>query len=84
MIIPAENIEKAYDSVAEEWMALKAMQRMHCNETDIRIQRARAVSSIMTLELVTGHELYYHSGEQKIKHVTVNLGQKKDIQHDLR
>lgn len=76
MIIPAENIEKAYASVADEWKTLKELQHMGCNETDIRIQRARAVSSIMTLELVTGHELYYHSGEQKIKHVTVNLGQK--------
>lgn len=76
MIIPAENLEKAYDSVAEEWMALNAMQRMNSNETDIRIQRARAVSSLMTLELLTGHELYYHLGEQKIKHVTGNLGQK--------
>lgn len=76
MIIPVENIEKAYSSVADEWKTLKDMQRMGCNGTDIRIQRARAVSSIMTLELVTGHELYYHSGEHMIKHVTVNLGQK--------
>ena len=76
MIIPAENIEKAYSSVADEWKTLKDMQRMGCNETDISIQRARSVSSIMTLELITGHELYYHSGEQKIKHVTVLKGSK--------
>lgn len=73
-IIPAENIEKAYESVAEEWMALKAAQRLPMSEGQIIILRARAVTAIELLEIVTGKTLYYHDGEQTIKVANVQKG----------
>ena len=63
------NINAAFDHVADEWKELYYLEECGYKENILDAQRARAMEGIHVLELLTGKGLYYNINENAIMEV---------------